>query len=104
MKTKINQAIKNRAGLRRGKSFQKKIAAMRHASTLRWITYDGTPETLPGVGETALFDAGEDGAIVVFYRLSPQGRTWCHYEPGSGDFEVEVGDRWASLPTPSSAD
>lgn len=39
-------------------------------AAVRWITFDGTPETLPGIGETVLFDGGKDGAIVLFYRRS----------------------------------
>lgn len=46
----------------------------------------------------------EDGkCVTAAYRSHPvEGRTWCHYELGTGDFEVEVGDRWAYLPAPSN--
>lgn len=77
--------------------------AQAKAAAVQWVTHDGTPETRPGIGMTVLLDAGEDGTIVVYYRSHPvEGRTWCHYELGAGDFEVEVGDRWAYLPTPGN--
>jgi len=73
------------------------------AAAVQWVTYTGEPKTLPGIGCTVLFDAGEDGSIVVYYRRSPDNRTWCHFEPGQDDFEVEIGDRWAYLPAPPEA-
>ena len=67
-------------------------------AAVQWVTFDGEPETMPAIGSTVLFDAGEDGTIVVYYRRSPDSRTWCHFEPGHHDFEAELGDRWAYLP------
>ena len=64
-----------------------------------WVTFQGSSETLPGIGEMVLFDAGADGTAVVYYRHHPvEGRTWGHFEPGAFDFQVEIGDRWARLP------
>lgn len=95
------------------KSLEAELSLAR-AGAVQWVTYDGSLATLPGIGETVLFD-GYDEVMVVFYRSTSAGRTWNRYraakprralgsELGQGDFGVEIGDRWAHLPTPPKDD
>ena len=75
--------------------------AQAKAAAVQWVTYDGTPGTLPANEGDAVLYAGEDGTQVVYLW---KGNEWHYVEFGEGGFDVEIGDRWAYLPQPPASE
>jgi hypothetical protein len=64
------------------------------AAAVQWVTYDGSPETLPEPGRVI---------VVTQARYAPEYRCFAFLDNFSEVFFYR-GDRWAYLPTPPQAD
>jgi hypothetical protein len=63
------------------------------AMLIYWITYNGTPETMPRRDKAVLVHDG-----VAFLNDMRKGLCWDFDDRAA--VPIEVGDQWAYLPTP----
>ena len=85
--------------------FEEKIAQAK-ATVVQWVTYDGTPETLPEECNWVLVARPEHAPWPTQLDCSRGFPEWGTFEwPGDSVFPISVhpGDCWAYLPTPPEA-
>lgn len=78
--------------------------AQARAAAVQWVTYDGTPETLPGPGRWAMVIlAGHLEPLAALCLLHIDLDCAMSWASSDKDWLVSRGDRWAYLPTPPEA-
>lgn len=73
--------------------------AQARVAAVQWVTYDGTPETLPEIGKDVLlyrqlFKHSDKSFLANTYYNTIE---WCF---DTAYYDPEIGDRWAYLPEP----
>lgn len=72
-------------------------------SIVKYITYDGTEETLPAIGEPVIVFLARITPYPYEFRLTElahnktRGMAW---KIGIGARKAEIGDKWANVPRP----
>lgn len=66
-------------------------------SVVRWVKYDGTPETLPERMRNCLFVRPFCHGMMIRF-LATGNRGWVCADGCHGDFDKKIGDLWAYLP------
>ena len=68
-------------------------------SVIRWVRYDGTPETLPENYKTLLLCPVHGGGVFPAYRWEYESHEFWQVL-ASESRRIEIGDLWAYLPEP----
>jgi Lar family restriction alleviation protein len=72
-------------------------------NVITWTRYDGTPETLPEIGEFVLLNTKDKGVIGVWWSDRDDGIDFWLHPTGCREaaaIEVALGDLWVYLPQP----